>query len=142
MAGSVDQKAVAQTLDGIGATIAVTLSYHAVPISTDKMRSDLNKMLARIDRKVHGRDYHKMPRTRGWAVIEGQPENPHWHCGLVLPVEALAAIVELQAARTWQVFAPSGTMDVRLIYVGENGETWAGYATKELHDLDAITLFP
>jgi hypothetical protein len=143
MAGSTDEtrKAMAATLNLIGAPIAVTLVYNDHRPSLERMQRDLRELHRRVDRALLGRNYHKLPaasRTSGWAVVEGIGTHPHLHVGWKLPSGGDAATLAEILNRVWRTrkFAPAGTTEISACDDG-----WAGYACKELTTSDHVFLF-
>jgi hypothetical protein len=125
-------------LSSLPVTLAVTLRYQTIPISIDKIRSDLHDLHFKVDRKIFGRNFHRSPtRTSYWGVIEMLDTNPHVHLGWHFP-DADDAIVldEFLSSGLWQRrYATGGTTDVQ-----EHRPGWAAYSCKALLNTDHVIL--
>lgn len=142
MAGLIEtRKAMAETLNLIGASVAVTLVYNDHRPTLERMQRDLRALHGRVDRALLGRNYNRLPassRTTGWAVCEGIGTHPHLHVGWKLPAGGDAALLAAIINRVWRTrkFAPAGSVKISAC-----DEGWAGYAVKELTTSDHVFLF-
>ncbi len=139
MLGSADFRAGwTDTLNLIPATTAITLVYNDPAISLPQMRAHIEILRIRVDRMLFGRHYHKMPRSAGWAVVEGLGTHPHWHVGWAIPANAIGDLLALLDGGLWRRYAPAGSFILKPI----TDTGWASYATKELKTSDHVYVFP
>jgi hypothetical protein len=145
MGGYINRAAVAETLNLVGATTALTLVYNDHRPTLEKMRADLAKLKRRIDRAIYGRHFDTMPPadlSQVWAVVEGLGEHPHMHIGLKLPEGGQVILADLLdnsiggKVRAWEKIAPAGSYEISAA-----DDQWAHYATKELTDSACVFLF-
>jgi hypothetical protein len=112
---------------------ALTLAYNeTAPLS--RVRSDLRRLQARLDRALVGRRFNRRPgSSRTWfaAFIEHLDTNTHAHLALRAPprrAEELAQLFDVSPS-PWMRIAPCGTHDLRPPH---DPRGWVSYATKEM----------
>jgi hypothetical protein len=138
------RNAIAATLENPPPDIALSLSYHDLPISLAKITRDLHRLHAMIDRRIIGRDYVAAPaskRSKYWAVIELLTTSPHVHCGWYFPscdlhrASPMHAMESLLMNGAWKKFARNGSWNMQPFQ-----PNWSGYATKVLETMDHVIL--
>jgi hypothetical protein len=130
--------AMVEFLSSLPTTLAVTLRYETIPITTDKIRRDLHDLHAKVDRKIFGRDFHLSPtRTTYWGVIEMLDTNPHVHLGWHFPDADDANVLdEFLSGGLWQRrYAVGGTTNVQ-----QHRSGWAAYSCKSLLNSDHVII--
>ncbi|MDR3472574.1 MAG: hypothetical protein P4M09_12925 [Devosia sp.] len=106
-------------------------------ISLPQARSDIGKLLGRIDRRLYGTDFHKSPdRTRAVFFMEKVKDNLHAHGLIHVPSDRLLSLHRLlpgERGGVWNDVVAAGSYKLEMLH---DPHTTIAYIVKEQH-LDA-----
>lgn len=126
----------------IGFTHALTVSWNrgagtrfAGSVGVEQARADLKSLHARVDRKLVGKQFHKLADQRTLAVfmLEGVGRNLHCHSLWRLKASQVLPFARLfpdERGGIWNGLVPSGSYKLDII---DDARTVSGYVLKEQH---------
>lgn len=133
------QSAYMDFIDEMRFTHAITLVWNRT-VGLQRARADLSDLMHRVDRKLLGSRFHKIPseyRTTALFVFEGyQHDHVHVHSLWKAPKGkwfSLGKMFPQGRGGVWNDVVPSGSNDVEACsHLGGNWEIM-GYALKQQH---------
>lgn len=126
----------------IGFTHALTVSWNRQTgsgtigsVGLEQARADLKSLHARVDRKLVGKQFHKLSDQRTLAVfmLEGVGHNLHCHSLWRLKAPQVLPFARLfpdERGGIWNGLVPSGSYKLDII---DDARTVSGYVLKEQH---------
>jgi hypothetical protein len=124
---------------GVAARYGVNRISGARRISLEQVHADLDRLHGRVDRKLFGARFNKLPadqRTAFVGFVEHLTSNAHIHVAWRAPIaraeEFIAVVTEV-----WLATGPAATINVQPI----RDAGWGRYITKDQHGEAEAALF-
>ena len=124
-----------ELLVGLRFTHGLTLTWNR-DVGLDRARRDLKSLHARVDRKLFGKQFHKLGQhERSTAMFAFEKMSTNLHCHSLWRVRrddlmAFARLFPGHSGGPWTDLVPSGTHCVDII---DDQRTVASYVVKEQH---------
>lgn len=124
---------------GVAARYGVNRISGARAISLERVHADLDRLHGRVDRKLFGSRFHKLPddqRTAFVGFVEHLTNNTHVHLAWHAPVERADEFTSV-VTEAWLATGPAATIDVKPI----RDSGWGRYISKYQHGASDAALF-